>query len=171
MDLAKDVFKSFWGVYDVAGKSVYKKGWERIPNNWYRIAVDYGLVDLNLDLIDWLAKYPALASLGGNMGAVNTFAGVDIADVTGGLLNSVSLLQGNNLLCFVLEAVKTFAPNSLSTLFKVLEVPLRIVNDALLSPLLDLGCPAFGDLKMGGEEFMTGLLNKYPGAKKSGFAL
>jgi hypothetical protein len=152
------------------GRMVYKEGQERIPANWYRIPVDYGLASLNLDLLAWAAKYPRLASIGGNLGAVNSFAGVDLADATGSVVNAVSLLQGNNLLCFALEAVKTFAPNSLSTLFKVLEVPLRLVNDALLDPLLDLGCPVFGDLTMGGTDLMTGLMGKFPGAKRSGVA-
>lgn len=39
----------------------YREGWERIPENWYRTPVDYGLIGLNLDLIDWVVKYPELA--------------------------------------------------------------------------------------------------------------
>lgn len=127
-------------------------------------------MDLNLDLIDWVSKYPVLGSIGGNLGRVNSFAGVNLEDVSGGVVNSASLLQGNNMVCFALEVVKTFAPNSLSTLFSVLTVPLKLVDSAVLGPLLSLGCPVYGDLTMGRTDFMTGLLNTYPGAKRSGVA-
>jgi hypothetical protein len=157
-------------VYEENGELVYKTGWERIPNNWYRIPVDYGLVDVNIDIIAWILEHPKLGSVGGNLGKVNTFAGVDLEDVTGGVINLTSLLEGNNLVCFVLEVVKTFAPNSLSTLFKTLEVPLELLDDAILGPILDLSCPVFQDLTLGGTDLLSGLLTTYPGAKKSGFA-
>lgn len=169
--LTKDVFASFFAVVEENGQMVYKKGWERIPENWYRIAVDFGLVDVNLDIVDWILQYPKLASIGGNQGKTNTFAGVDLHDVTGGVLNATTLLEGNNLMCFVLQVVKTFAPNSLSPLFKTLEVPLKLVNDAVLNPLLDLSCPEWTDLTMDGQDLLTGLKAKYPGAAKGQFAL
>ena len=162
---------SFFGVVEENGEMVYKKGWERIPENWYRIAIDFGLVDVNLDLVDWILKYPKLASIGGNQGKTNTFAGVDLHDITGGLLNATSLLEGNNLVCFVLQVVKTFAPNSLSSLFKTLEVPLKLVNDAILNPLVSLQCPEWKDLTLDGQDLLTGLKNKYPGAAKGQFGL
>ncbi|KAK7923484.1 Cloroperoxidase [Apiospora marii] len=168
--LTKSVMRSFYGVHEENGELVYKKGWEQIPENWYRIAVDYGLVQTNLDLVDWILQHPVLASVGGNLGRVNSFAGVNVEDITGGVLNATSLLEGNNLVCFVLQVVKTFAPNSLSSLFKTLELPLKLVNDAVLNPLLDLSCPEFKDLTMDGKDFLTGLTDKYPGAAKSGFA-
>jgi hypothetical protein len=52
--------KSFYGVEGGKGTFTYKKGWERIPENWYRIPNDYGLAQVNLDLIDWIMKYPEL---------------------------------------------------------------------------------------------------------------
>lgn len=73
------MFQSFWGVYEAEnGDLEYKKGWERIPENWYRISADYGLLGLNLDLVAWVAQHPRLVSVGGNLGKVNSFAGVDI---------------------------------------------------------------------------------------------
>lgn len=156
---------------DKDGELVYNVGHERIPENWYRTPVDYGLISLNLDLVSWVLQHPELGSVGGNMGEVNSFAGVDLHDVTGGILNATSLLEGNNLFCFALEIVKTFAPNALAPLFKTLEVPLKMVNDAVVGPLLDIGCPAFQDLTMEGDDFFTGLSGKYPGANKSGSAL
>jgi hypothetical protein len=171
LTIAKEVFASFFGVYEEDGELVYKEGWEQIPENWYRTAVDYSLVSLNLDLVDWIMQYPVLASIGGNLGKVNSFAGLNMGDITGGLLNATSLLEGNNLLCFALEVVKTFAPNSLSTLFKTLETPLQLINDAIADPLLDLACPDFADLAMNGTDLFSYMKNTYPGASKGDFAL
>ncbi|KAI1746960.1 Chloroperoxidase [Xylaria castorea] len=169
--LSKEVLSSFFGVYEENGNSVYKEGHERIPENWYRRTVDYSLVDYNLDLVAWAVKYPVLLSIGGNQGEVNTFAGVDIADLTGGVLNAATLLEGNNLICFALTALKTFAPNSLSTIVKLIGPPLELVDNVLTTPLLDLSCPAFTDLTLGGEDLWSALLDRYPGAKQSGIAL
>ncbi|KAG9519681.1 Cloroperoxidase, partial [Aureobasidium melanogenum] len=168
--LTKDVFASFYAVYKENGQLVYRKGHEQIPANWYRRPIDYGLIELNLDLVAWFLKYPILASIGGNLGTVDSFAGLDFEDITGGVLNATSLLEENNLVCFVLEIVKTFSPNSLSSLFKTLEAPLKLVTDAVLDPLLSLNCPAFKDMTMDGTDLLSGLLGKYPGASKSGAA-
>lgn len=151
------------------GELVYKEGHERIPENWYRISVDYTLVALNADIVTWVLHYPTLASVGGNMGEVNTFAGLNMDDMTGGVLNATSLLEGNNLFCFAMEAVKTFAPNALATVFKTLETPLALLDDAILDPLLDLSCPAFGDMTMGGTDLFSGLTATYPGANLTSF--
>ncbi|KAI0460596.1 Chloroperoxidase [Xylaria acuta] len=169
--LSKEVLSSFFGVSVENGQRVYKEGYERIPENWYRRAVDYGLVDYNLDLVAWAVKYPVLLSIGGNQGQVNTFAGVNIADLTGGVLNAATLLQGNNLICFSLTALKTFAPNSLSTVVQLLGPALKLVNDVLVNPLLNLSCPAFKDLTLGGKDLYSALLDRYPGAKQSNMAL
>lgn len=148
----------------------YRRGWERIPNGWYRYGGEYGLVQGALDIVSWVLQHPRLANIGGNLGEVNSFAGVDLGNITGGVLNSVSLLEDNNLVCFALHIVETFAPNSLSSLFKSIRKPLQMINDALLDPLLDLDCPAFDELEAGGKDILAGLLDKYPGAKKSGYA-
>lgn len=91
-------------------------------------------------------------------------------NLTGGAINTATLLKDNNLVCFAFEIVKAFAPNSLSSLFATLEKPLQVLNDALVDPLLDLGCPAWGELEKEGNNILEHLLKTYPGAKKSGFA-
>ena len=165
--------KSFWAVYDddsTPSGLVYRKGQEQIPSNWYRIPVDYSLVQLNADLLEWYLKYPAVLSIGGNMGKVNSFVGLDFTDLTGGILDAASILEGNGLMCFVLEVVKTFAPNSLSTLFKVLAPPLELITDTIAAPILSLACPVFEDLQAGGTDLWSKLMS-FPGATKAGSAL
>ena len=58
--LAKDIIKSIFAVEGEEGNFTYNKGCERIPENWYRRPVDFGLVDLNLDTVAFILKYPEL---------------------------------------------------------------------------------------------------------------
>jgi hypothetical protein len=57
---AKSHIRNFFGIYGEEHNLTYREGWERIPENWYKSPIDYGLVQLNLDTIDWMAKYPEL---------------------------------------------------------------------------------------------------------------
>ncbi|CAG8374246.1 unnamed protein product [Penicillium salamii] len=166
--LTKSHVRSFYGIQGDEGNLTYREGWERIPDNWYKTPVDWGLVQLNLDTIDWILKYPELGSIGGNTGTVNSFAGVDPADLTGGVLNLTTLLEGNNLLCFVFEVLKFASPNALGGLYSTLAGPLEFVTNILSVPLLNLTCPAFKDLQMGGKPIWEALKDDFPGAMKSG---
>ncbi|KAJ6031580.1 hypothetical protein N7540_002312 [Penicillium herquei] len=166
--LTKDHIRDFYGIYGEEGNFTYREGWERIPKNWYKTPVDYGLIQLNLDTIDWILQYPELGSIGGNTGTVNSFAGVDLADLTGGVLNLTTLLEGNNLLCFVFEILKFASPNALDGLYKTVAEPLEFITNILAVPLLNLTCPAFEDLKVDGTAFWEALQNDFPGALKSG---
>jgi hypothetical protein len=58
--LAKSHLRSFYGIYGPENNLTYREGWERIPENWYKTPVDYGLISLNLDVIDFILKYPEL---------------------------------------------------------------------------------------------------------------
>jgi hypothetical protein len=75
-----------------------------------------------------------MAVVGGNTGEPNTFTGVNIADLTGGVFNAETLFEGNNLMCFAFQAVSA-------------------LNEAVLGPL---GCP---DL----EKYDKALFEKFPG--------
>jgi hypothetical protein len=107
-------------------------------------------------------------SIGGNLGEVNSFAGLDLGDVTGGVLNLTGLLKDNNLLCFVTEVLKFASPNALSGIYSTLAKPLEFVTNILKVPLLDLNCPAFKDLQKGGKPLWEALKDDFPGALKSG---
>lgn len=170
--LTQEVFRSFFGVYEGEdGDWEYREGHEQFPDNWYRKPVDYGLLNLNLDTIAWVLKHPELGSVGGNTGTVNSFTGLELDNITDGVLNAATLLEGNNLLCFVLEVVKTFAPNSLSPLLKTLEAPLQLISKAITGPLTSLACPAWKDLTEGGQPLWDGIQSKFPGAAQAGSSL
>lgn len=112
-----------------------------------------------------------MTSIGGNTGTVNSFTGLDLADVTGGVLNAATLLEGNNLICFVSEVLKTVAPNILSNILTTVTAPLEMLIDALGLDILNLTCPAFEDMTMGGKSLFEGLEDVFPGAKLAGNVL
>jgi hypothetical protein len=87
------------------------------------------------------------------------------------VINSASLLEDNNLLCFVFEVLKTFLPNSLSGLLSTLEVPVTLVTDTLAAPLLSLACPAWKDMTAGGEPLWDAIQHQFEGAGKAGSSL
>ncbi|KAH9863940.1 hypothetical protein J1614_009873 [Plenodomus biglobosus] len=170
--LTQEIFKKFFAVYDDGnGGMEYREGHETFPENWYRIKGEYGLLPLNLDIVRWVSQHPELGSIGGNTGKVNTFTGIDLSNVTGGILNAATLLENNNLLCFVFEVLKTFLPNSLSPLLKTLEVPIKLVTDVLAAPLLSLACPAWRDMTEGGEPLWDVLQTTFTGASRAGSSL
>lgn len=60
LNTAKSHIRNFYGIYGEEGNFTYREGWERIPENWFKTPIDYGLLQLNLDTIEWMAKYPEL---------------------------------------------------------------------------------------------------------------
>ncbi|KAL4911775.1 hypothetical protein BDW62DRAFT_217021 [Aspergillus aurantiobrunneus] len=170
--LTQEVARNFFGIYEnEPGVLTYSSGCERIPENWYRRSTDYGLLNLNIDLLGWAAKHAELASIGGNTGTVNSFAGIDLSDLTGGVLNLTTLLEGNNLLCFVFQVLKVASPNALAGIYQTLAVPLDLITKAVAMPLLDLACPVFEDMKLGGKPAWEALQELFPGALKSASVL
>jgi hypothetical protein len=122
--------------------------------------------ELTLDIGVCMIKYPVLASSGGTSGKVNTFVGSNPTSFTSGLLNSATLLENNNLMCFALNVVKMTAPNYLSTLYGTVNSVLSIVLDAVNAPLLSLDCPQWKDITWNDGAMQ----DAFPGAKKAGRA-
>ncbi|KAF2767032.1 Cloroperoxidase [Teratosphaeria nubilosa] len=168
---AHDILKSFYGVTGERANFKYDKGHERIPENWYKTGLDYGLVQLNLDILHFILKYPIFASIGGNMGEVNSFTGVDLQDPVSGALNIGNILENNYLLCFALEVFNFAAPNYLNNIVATLEPVLKLVTDTVAGAVLNMSCPQIGEITRDGVPLWESLGNEFPGAKKSGSAL
>lgn len=98
-----------------------------------------------------------MAVVGGNTGEPNTFTGVNIADLTGGVLNSKTLFEGNNLVCFAFQAVSVAAPDILKGLLGNVLVAVQKLTDALNPILGTLGCQQL-------VKYDTSFLEKFPGA-------
>lgn len=93
---------------------------------------------------------------GGNTGTVNSFVGVNPADISGGVYNAQTLLQGNNLGCFFFQAAQQGLPSVLSGIISNLAPILALVNQ-YISPVLGLlDCPAL-------NTFNQSALNQFPG--------
>lgn len=104
-------------------------------------------------------EHPQFLSVGGNTGKVNTFTGVDPANLTGGVFTASNLLQGNNLICFGLEASLQEAPDILSGLYSDVDSALDALGTAIDQATNGLGCPQLNEIDK--SQF-----NQYPGYTK-----
>ena len=73
-----------------------------------------------LDVIAGNLKHPEFIALGGNTGTVNSFAGINLHDLTGGLYNLQDLSNPQKAWCFVHEAMLAVIPGILESVFRTL---------------------------------------------------
>lgn len=158
--MTKETLFNFYSVREnpKTGELVYTKGHERIPDKWYRQPTNRLSGPRFLLLIIKLIKfYPRAGNIGGNTGRVNTFTPLDLGDLTGGLLNSLELLDPQKLSCFILRLLQSFTPDILSKVA-------MLVGNGILQQLIDglLGTGTFGCPIITIDQE---LLKQYPGAK------
>ncbi|SCV32443.1 related to oxidase [Fusarium fujikuroi] len=161
--LSREVFTSFFGVEgSKPGNFKVNQGWERIPENWYRRPVEdeFSIPDFLVDVLEHAAKYPRLLNIGGNTGKVNSFSGVDIGDLTGGVFNTAMLLRGDNLECFVMQIIMAAAPDVLGSQFTDVTMALTPLADKLQQLLAGKTCPKLQKVNMK-------LFEKFPGYTES----
>lgn len=95
----------------------YQKGYERIPDNWYRRPLGevnaYSPASFAIDFAQVAAAVPEAASVGGNTGKVNSFAGVDLGDITGGVYHTSDLLNPKKFVCFFYQLTLAVVPDFL----------------------------------------------------------
>ena len=165
--LTPEVFESFFSyTRDSNGKLVYTYGHERIPDNWYRRADDdaWNANDIVISTAQQCASYPSNCQVGGNTGTVNSFSGVDLGDISGGLVNSATdLSDPARMACFMSQAIQADVPSFLDNVFEgpALAAVQALIPTQLLPALENLGsCP---NLPKGKSVTQYG--SKYPGAK------
>jgi hypothetical protein len=157
--LDRQTFASFFGVEgDNEDNFVVQQGWERIPDNWYKRPIDdeFSIPDFLVDVLEHAAYYPRLLSFGGNTGKPNTFQPVDLGDLTGGVLNAATLLEGNNLECFAFQSILAAAPDLLGSTFTDVTAAMTPLLDKLMSLIGTGTCPQL-------EAYNQDLFNDYPG--------
>lgn len=162
--LDKKTLMAFFAVYEnpTTGDLTHRRGNERIPDNWYRrpngLAAEYGTLAFSKDLVALATKNPSVLKIGGNTGSVNSFVGVDIGNLTGGVYNVGNLLNPGTLLCFLFQMITVAMPDLLEggLLGGLLGIPLKLIA-SLLGPLFDNKCP--GIQKWDGE-----LFKRFPGS-------
>jgi len=130
------VLQSWFGVQGSNGNYKAVQGTERIPDNWYRRpqAYPYSIPYFMADVLNAAALHPKFLNIGGNTGTTNSFTGVDLADLTGGVFNGQTLAQGNNLGCFVYQLSAQAKPD-------VATGPLTKLQDVIGDIIKPLGCP------------------------------
>lgn len=148
--LDRDVLKSFFAVTAEPDNFQYNRGHERIPTNWYKRAIgdEYGIASLAADMTAAALTYPELLSLGANQGRVNTFAGVDIGNLTGGVYNLQNLVQGNNAACLAFQLVLQALPDVVKGLYSPISLPLVRLNGVLGNAIDGLSCPQLQNVDM-----------------------
>lgn len=159
--LNRDVLKSFFAITGDEGNFKYTPGYERIPENWYKRAIgdEYSIALYSLDLNAAALQHPEFLEIGGNTGTTNSFTGVDISNLTNGVFNVGTLLQGNNLACFGFQAAVQFAPDLLQGLVSDVTGAVNTLLNALGLAIVHLDCPQLGQVQ-------TNLFSKFPGYTK-----
>ncbi|KAG5823594.1 hypothetical protein H9Q74_006304 [Fusarium xylarioides] len=76
--------------------------------------------------------------------------------------------EGNNLVCFALNAIKTVSPNALSSLFATLSSVTDVLFAALEPIMGAMDCPVYKDLSVNGTNWLDYNKKMYPGFKKAG---
>lgn len=165
--MTPEVFESFFSYKrDANGQLQYTYGHERIPDNWYRRADDdaWTLTDILISTAQQCASYPSNCQVGGNTGTVNSFSGVDLSDITGGLITAAAdLSDPAKMGCFISQAIQADVPSFLDNVFEgaLLSQVSALIPSVLLPALAPLGnCP---NLPAGKSVFSYG--QGYPGAK------
>jgi len=165
--LNKKILMSIFAVFEnpVTGVMTHRPGHERIPNNWYRrparLLNDYGIIEYTADLLQMAAVNPQILKVGGNTGTVNSFAGVDLGNLTGGVYHLTDLLNPEKLGCFLYQVLAAILPDILrgGLLGGVLSIATNLLT-TLLAPLFGPTCPPI-------SQFNSQLLNQFPGASIS----
>lgn len=157
--LPKSILNSFFAVKeDKNGKMTWMPGQDRIPDNWYRRPSNnpYGVAAAFGDLGLTIKENPEIADIGGNMGKPNSYAGIEIEDLTGGVFNSKNLLKGNNLACFAVQGLTIAIPGATSALQKKATPFAKMADKILGGQLAALNCPQI-------KKYDTAKFKKYPG--------
>lgn len=141
--LGGEALKSWEGVTGEPGSFKFTYGSERIPENWYRrpLSSPYGVLEFTADALWTIQQVPDLAAFGGNTGTVNSFVGLNVTDITSGVLSAGDLLKGNNALCFAFATVSEFLPDLTRGLLKNAVLAVSQITGALTPILTALNCP------------------------------
>lgn len=98
-----------------------------------------------------------MLSIGGNTGTTNSYTALDLGNLTGGLYNSATLLEGNNLACFVFQSLLAAAPDVLKIGYSSPAGPLAALSQAVGGLVGGFGCQQLAS-------WDQGAFAAYPGA-------
>ncbi|KAH7028893.1 Chloroperoxidase, partial [Microdochium trichocladiopsis] len=156
-----ETLKSFYGVTGDYPNFSHQQGHEKFPDNWYkRNPVDaYTIPYLTLDATAMQLQHLEFLPVGGNTGTVNSFTGVDPSNLTGGVFNAQNLLEGNNAVCFAVQAALQMAPDLLKPLVSDVGAAVSQLSSAVGSVTSELSCPQL-------TQFDDSQFSQFPGFTK-----
>lgn len=96
------------------------------------------------------AVVPEAVSVGGNTGEVNTFAGADLGNITGGAYQTSDLTNPTKFVCFFYQLTLAIVPDFLRSeaLGTALAGALNLLQTEI-SPYVDPSCATIGELILG----------------------
>ncbi|CAK1367452.1 unnamed protein product [Cercospora beticola] len=155
-------FASFFGVDTSGGAGNFKwlPGQERVPEDWYRRPsyAPYEAQDVVGDVAIGYLAYPRTLKFGGNTGRVNTFTGVNVANLTGGVYSARTLFTGNNFACFSFQLLQQGIPDALNNVIGNLS-PITALLNKYVGPIVGgLSCPQLA-------KYDYSLFDQFPGRK------
>jgi hypothetical protein len=160
--LDKEILKSFFAISGPDDNLTYTYGHEEIPANFYKRAIgnEYTIPLFFDDTVSFASNFPEMFSIGGNTGTVDSYAALDLGNFTGGVYEATTLLEGNNLWCFIFQALISEAPDVLKGGYSDPSGPMATLLDQVNTIIGDYACPKIE--KLNEEQFV-----QYPGAKLS----
>ena len=159
--LSRHNFLSFHAVTESPDGSLsYAPGHERIPANFHRSATPYTMAQLSADMAAIFAAHPDQVAVGCNTGTVDTFTPVNFGNLTGGVMNSAYLAQGNNAVCFFFQSLEFFLPDFVrnrGVIANVVGAVLEVVG-TIAPQVKVLGCPL-----QGVQGLRSDMFDQFPG--------
>lgn len=158
--LTPSILKPFFSISGSDADLTYTPGHEQIPANFHRRAFgnEYTGADLFQDTIMFASYFPELFSIGGNTGKVDSYAALDLGNLTGGVYNGADLLKGDNFKCFAFQSLMSIAPNFLRGGYSDTNKAMETLTDAVNKMIGTASCPKI-------QKLQTGQFDKYPGTK------
>lgn len=144
-------FKTFFGVEGEPESFKWLPGQERVPEDWYRRPsyAPYEAQDVVGDVAIGYLAYPETLKFGGNTGQVNTFTGLNVANLSGGILSAETLFTGDNFACFTFQLLQQAIPDFINPTLNNLAPVTDLINKYFGPIVGGLSCPALGKLDVG----------------------
>lgn len=164
---------NFYSITGSSGNFQYAPGYERIPEDWYKRhpADSYSIPYFACDAVNQILTHPEFASIGGNTGSTNSFTGVDPSDLTGGVFNAQTLLQGNNFMCYAFQLLAQGSPDLLEGIFTDVTPAVNMITEAVHNATAAGGfdCPEIENLQYSQFGQFPGYTQGYSGYSPPSF--
>lgn len=161
---------AFYGVErNQHGALEYRAGHERLLPTWKRrpLGSTFGIDDIIVTVYEAALRNPHLLSAGGNTGTVNSYAGLDAGDLTGGVYREVDLLKDPaNLACYIYQmSIEEVIPTQLNVVYKTAAEALDFVAKNIKAPFAKLAEANGNPCQKVSNPNIAEAYDKFPGSK------